>query len=143
MTSILTFYIKGEIRNEPNFVRLKKPNTILSIIPLGAKKESIPINQIASVSTNFKMLFGNFLIGLILLFISFGYYGQNQIAAGIIFTLLGLLYVINSFQTKLTIDTTAGQTKELNFFIFDKAKADNAENMINRLISNRMDKLGS
>ena len=39
MTSLLTFYLKGEIRQEQNFVNLKKPNTILSLIPLGAKKD--------------------------------------------------------------------------------------------------------
>ncbi|MFA5658900.1 MAG: hypothetical protein WC900_06410, partial [Oscillospiraceae bacterium] len=53
MTSLLTFYLKGEIKSEQNFIKLKSPNTILSLIPLGAHKETLPTNQIASVETNF------------------------------------------------------------------------------------------
>ena len=62
MSSLLTFYLKGEIRQEQNFVNLKRPNTILSLIPLGAKKDSIPVNQLSSVESNFKLHFGSFLI---------------------------------------------------------------------------------
>ena len=138
ITSLFTFYIKGEISIDSHFVKLKKPNTILSIIPMGAKKESIPANQISSVGTNFKMIFGNFLIGLILACISFGQLTNENgsIFAGIILILLGGLYIVNSFQTKLIINTTSGQIKEINFL--DKKKADMAENMINILIANRM-----
>ena len=39
MTSLLTFYLKGEIRTEKNFIQFKTPNTILGLIPLGAKTE--------------------------------------------------------------------------------------------------------
>ena len=38
MTSLLTFYLKGEISTEQNFLTLKVPNTILTLIPLGRKK---------------------------------------------------------------------------------------------------------
>ena len=66
MTSLLTFYLKGEIRQEQNFVNLKKPNTILSLIPLGAKKDSIPVSQLSSVKSNFKLNFGSLLLGAII-----------------------------------------------------------------------------
>ena len=42
MTGLLTLYLKGNISADQNFVRLKIPNTILSLIPLGAQKENIP-----------------------------------------------------------------------------------------------------
>ena len=38
MTGLLTFYLKGNISADQNFVRLKIPNTILSLIPLGAQE---------------------------------------------------------------------------------------------------------
>lgn len=44
MTSILTFYIRGEIKIEQNIVSFKVPNTILGIIPLGYKCDSMAIN---------------------------------------------------------------------------------------------------
>lgn len=51
MTSLLTFYLKGEIKSEQNFINFKVPNTILGLIPLGARTSKLPVNQIASVST--------------------------------------------------------------------------------------------
>ena len=55
MTSLLTFYLKGEISQDDKFIKMKKPNTILALIPLGAKKESVPVSQLASVDSNFKL----------------------------------------------------------------------------------------
>lgn len=42
MTSLFTFYLKGEIKSEQNFISFKVPNTILGLIPLGPKLRSSP-----------------------------------------------------------------------------------------------------
>lgn len=52
MTSLFTFYLKGEIKSEQNFISFKVPNTILGLIPLGAQTEKFTISQIASTATN-------------------------------------------------------------------------------------------
>ena len=41
MTSLLTFYIKGEITTEQNFLKIKFPNTVLALIPLGSRKYNV------------------------------------------------------------------------------------------------------
>lgn len=120
MTSLLTFYLKGEISTEQNFLTLKVPNTILTLIPLGRKNDTIPVTQISSVSTDFKLLFKDFLIGFILL-------------------LIGVAMVINSFQTVLTIRTTSGEIKSASILIFEKSKAEQAASMINHIIGSRLD----
>ena len=120
MTSLLTFYLKGEISTEQNFLTLKVPNTILTLIPLGRKNDTIPVTQISSVSTDFKLLFKDFLIGFILL-------------------LIGAAMVINSFQTVLTIRTTSGEIKSASILIFEKSKAEQAASMINHIIGSRLD----
>lgn len=53
ITSYLTFYLKGEVRQDGNFINLKCPNTILTFISLGHRNYYIAINQISSVETSF------------------------------------------------------------------------------------------
>lgn len=138
MTSLLTFYLKGEIGKNENFVMLKIPNTIFGIIPLGAHTESIPINQISLVGSSFHLLVGRLFLGLIAALIGLSVIGSSFIF-GIIMILVGVLTVINSFQTVFAIDLTSGRRIVLFFVIFEKSKAGLAEQEINKLISSRMD----
>lgn len=138
MTSLLTFYLKGEIRQEQNFVNLKKPNTILSLIPLGAKKDSIPVSQLASVESNFKLHFGSLLLGLIIAIVGLCLFGESFLL-GLILLLVGANKAITAFETILTIKTTAGDVKEISFLIFEKSKAELAESQIRKIISDRLD----
>ena len=67
MTSLLTFYLKGEIRTEKNFIQFKTPNTILGLIPLGAKTEKFTIDQISSTTTNFRLRLKYLIFGMAVL----------------------------------------------------------------------------
>lgn len=138
MTSLLTFYLKGEISKRDNFVTLKIPNTIFGLIPLGAQTENIPINQISLVGASFHLLVGRLFLGIIAALIGLSVMGDS-FSFGIIMLLLGVLTVINSFQTIFTVDLTSGRNITLSFVIFEKSKAALAEQEINRLISARID----
>lgn len=138
MTSLLTFYLKGEIRQEQNFVNLKTPNTILSLIPLGAKKDSIPVSQLSSVETNFKLHFGSLLVGAIIAIIGLCLLSESFLF-GLIILLIGANKAITAFETILTIRTTSGTMKQISFLIFEKSKADEAETQIRQIISDRLD----
>lgn len=137
MTSLLTFYLKGEIAIEQNFLKLRRPNTTLSLIPLGCRKYNIPINQISSVGTNFKLLFKNLLTGILEIIGGFIIMGAVS-PIGILLSILGFFTVINSFQTELEISTTSGTRYMLFFLIFEKKKAIAAEQMINNMIGYRL-----
>lgn len=137
MTSLLTFYLKGEIRQEQNFVNLKKPNTILSLIPLGAKKDSIPVSQLSSVESNFKLRFGSLLFGAIIAIIGLCNIAESFIGA-LILMLIGTNKAITAFETILTIRTTSGSIKSISFLIFEKSKAELAETQIRQIISDRL-----
>ncbi len=138
MTSLLTFYLKGEIQQEQNFVNLKKPNTILGLIPLGAKKETIPVSQLSSVESNFKLHLGRLLSGLIILIIGLSMLSE-MFLLGLILLVVGANRGITAFETILTIKTTAGDIKNISILIFEKSKADEAENQIRQIISERLD----
>ena len=138
MTSLLTFYIKGEIKAEANFLKLRTPNTLLTLIPLGSRKNNIPINQIAEASTSFKLLFRHFLAGLIELVVGLATLG-NVLLLGLILMLVGVCTIINSFQTLLIISTTSGTDYVISFLIFEKSTAERAADSILAMIASRMD----
>lgn len=137
MSSFLTFYMKGEIKHEKNFIRLKIPNSILTFIPLGSRKESIPVEQVSSVSVDFRLRLKNFLIGLLLGIIGFFSIFDKTFLIGLILFIIGVSNVVNSFQTILTIDLSSGNAWHIPFLIFEKSKAEQAKDEIERLISNR------
>lgn len=138
ITSFLTFYLKGEIKQDKNFLKFKIPNTILTLIPLGAHKKNIAINQIASVNTDFRLLFKNMLIGIVEVIIALACFGSS-VLAGLIFLVLGGLTILNSMQTTLIVTLTSGEILPVYFIIFEKAKAEQAEEAINNMISARLD----
>lgn len=140
ITSILTFYLKGEISLDNNFVKFKEPNTILGLIPLGAKKENVPVNQISSTQTNFKLKFGKLLLGIVIAILALSLFGESEGAVpGIILLIIALNTLIDAFEVDLNVVMTSGNSKNIDFFIFDKKKAEAAENLINNLISGRLD----
>lgn len=142
MSSLLTFYIKGEIKVENNFLKLKIPNTLLALIPLGSRKNSIPINQISDASSSFKLRLKDFLVGIIEAFIGlctmFGG-SVSYFLIGLIILLVGVNTVIRAFQTLLVIRTTAGAYYVISFLIFESSKAEHAAESIVAMIASRMD----
>lgn len=137
MTSLLTFYMKGEIKSEQNFISFKTPNTILGLIPLGARTEKMAVNQIASTTSNSRLLLKPLILGIIVAYLGLSLLGDDFLLA-LIMLLIAANFVIDAFEYNLVVTTTAGQQKVIDFLIFDKAKAVLAEHQINAMISNRM-----
>lgn len=138
ITSLFTFYLKGEISSEQNFIRFKEPNTILGLIPLGAKKDNVAINQISSTQTNFRLKLGKLLIGVLIAILGLSMI-SDSFALALILALIGANSIIDAFEIDLQVIMTSGQVKVIDFFIFDKGKAEQAERQINMMISNRLD----
>lgn len=137
MTSLLTFYLKGEIKSEQNFIVFNEPNTILGLIPLGSKTERFPVAQISSTSTSFSLKLPKLLLGVIVAIGAFALMTQSFVL-GLILLLLGVNWIIDAFEVYMVVTTTAGQKKFIDFFIFEKGKAQKAEQQINTMISDRL-----
>ncbi|MGO4925254.1 hypothetical protein ACTQ44_10090 [Ligilactobacillus ruminis] len=142
MTSLLTFYLKGEISTEKNFLSLKIPNTVLALIPLGAQKHNVPVNQLSAVSTSFSLAFKELIIGIIEALFGFASI-ESSFLVGLIILLVGISTIITSFKTELRIDTTSGRSYLIPFVVFEKSKAAGAEEMLNEIISNRLNDTNS
>ena len=139
VVSLLTFYLKGEIRSEQNFVVFQEPNTVLGLIPLGKHTDRIPVHQIAAVSTTFRLKLGKLVCGILAFLFGFGLFGQpGTFLPGLIILILAVNWILDAFEIDLTLITTSGAVKRIDFFIFDKEKAVLAEQQIHAMISNRM-----
>ena len=138
MTSVPTFYMKGEISREGNFVKFKLPNTLFMVIPLGASSENIPITQISAVGVRSFFKLSYLLLGLLASFIGFAFLFELFIL-GLIILFAGVTLVLSAPQCYLVTDLTSGRVMTISFTVFDRAKAAQAESMINALISERID----
>ena len=96
MTGLLTFYLKGEISTDQNFLKLKVPNTILALIPLGAKNDSIPVQQVSTVSSSFSLNIKRLLVGLVVALLGLGGF-SDSILLGLILLFVQLIAFIVLF----------------------------------------------
>ena len=94
ITSLLTFYLKGEIAVDKDFVKFSEPNTIIGLIPLGAKKQNIPMNQISSTQTNFKLKLAKLLLGIIIAFISISLFSESFVAGLLLLVVAGNTIIV-------------------------------------------------
>lgn len=149
VTSLLTFYMKGEFAFDRNFILLEHPNTILRFIPNGSRKENIAINQISSVQSNFKLRLGRLLLGIFCVLSALsvlingipsdGMPTGTAILLFLILLIAAALLILNAYIVTLRLNMTSGQSRSFSFFIFDKAKAQRVEQQINELICGRLD----
>ena len=135
ITSYLTFYLKGTVEYKSNFIEISQPNTILKVIPLGLHKQTYPIEQISSVSTNFKVSIGSLLWGALWAFTGLASFGDSILLA-LALIAYGVLTVLSSLQTVVYI-TAAGKDHLLPIIIFEKEKAEEIADHINEMIAGR------
>ncbi len=136
MTSLLTFYMKGKIDVSDTMVRVSTPNSILKFIPLGSQKINVPITQIASCDTNFKLDIKAFGIGL--LECVFGMLFMGVPLFGLLLLLIGFGSIISSMETTFEIQKTSADPIVIHALIFDKQAVTNACEAINQMTANRI-----
>ena len=140
ITSLLTFYLKGEVSVDDNFVKVTKPNTILKCIPLGTNSKSIPINQLASVDSNFSLDFKSLILNLIVVYIGSSVKDSSAFL-GILLILLGIGGAINAFQTVMTFKTSSGEAVTMDVVVFEKAKVEECKAKVEGLLVSHLDNI--
>jgi len=63
---------------------------------------------------------------------------EGGIVAFVIFGIIAANTILNGFEIDLQINLTSGQTRVFDFFVFEKAKAVQAEELINSIIAGRL-----
>lgn len=138
ITSYLTFYLKASVALEDNFIKVSNPNTVLKVIPLGAQNKTIPVEQISSVDDSFSLDFKSFVWGIIFAVIGFNMLGSSFIG-GLILAAYGVLTVLSSFQTVLSLNLTSGGQQKISVVVFEKSKLSMCKETIESLIQRRYD----
>ena len=145
--SLLTFYIKGRVEVDSNFVKINVPDTFLGLFPYGGIKNTISINQISSVTTGFKIHFLRLFFGIIFTFPALA--GLSAAGSGgeflfsLIWFLLGANIVISSFSTYITIACTSSGWIKIPIFIIENGKPEAIATAINNAINTRLNRSGT
>lgn len=140
ITSLLTFYLKGNIGVDNLMLNLKKPNTIFDFIPLGYKSDQVPVHQISTAATEFKLNVKELVAGFIIFIISVIYFNENSFVdflKGMVFLIVGIATILSAFKTTLTVSATSGMLYQVYFVIFERGKAEEAKKMILDAVVNR------
>ena len=135
ITSYLTFYLKGHVKCDNNFVNISCPNTILKLIPLGSLNKTFPVEQVSSVNSNFKVTLGSLLWGVLITIMGLGSLSSSLLLA-LIFTAVGVLMVLGSLQTAVYI-TVAGNDYLIPIIFLEKDKSEQICSGIQAMIANR------
>lgn len=119
--SVLLFWLKTSVAASSMRVQYKSPNTILGVIPLGARTQTIPLRNIASVETNTKFNVGNFVFGLVL-FIAGIACMKSSALAGILLILFGIAALSNMMSAQLDFVNNAGGRNSVIVSALEKNK---------------------
>ena len=136
LTSLFLFYLKGRIAIDTNKIVTETPNTILKLIPLGKNKQTYTIAQVNDASSNFRLAFKPFLIGIIIAILGFAMLGSSAVGA-LLLMIFGVLHALNAFELRVTFTMSSGKTASFNFFIFEKAKAEQIVEIIDLMVEQR------
>ena len=117
--SVIIFWLKTSIAASNTRVQYKAPNTLFGLIPLGASTKTIPLRNIASVDTNTKFNLGSLVWGLLFLFVGFGMFNSNALAA-IVFLIIAAANFANVMSATLTFHDPSGGANAITVSILEK-----------------------
>lgn len=121
LASILAPYLKAQMMCSSSRFVFKVPNSLLGFIPIGSVENTMPIRNIAAVSSTTSFRLGRFVIGLILAIAGFVMF-KDSVVGGILCLLLGAALLVTAFPARLNVQNAAGGMTSLEVSIFDKAK---------------------
>lgn len=138
MSALLTFYIKGEIQVEETGIDFTIPNTFLKFIPLGTRTKNIPISQISSVDTSFRLNGSTLVTGIILFILGLMTSDASTALFCLVFLALGIAEIISSLETVLVVNCTGHEGLVIVATVFDKQTIEDAGSAINATLRSRV-----
>lgn len=136
--SLLFFWVKGAVEVDSRFVKTKVSNTILSVIPAGTDKQSIPLKNISGSMLSTKFLVKPFIIGFIFILLGFGFIGDSFLA-GLILLIIGIGTAGSGIQTVLIIEKS-GSPYVITVPFFEKQKMQLLNDVIHEALADDTDK---
>ena len=128
ISGLLTFYFKGKISRDDNFVYLSNPKIFMGLFPMRKTKQQFMLNQIVSTSSGFHLLYTDLIISLLELV--FGILVCNATLLGLILVFISIATFINAFKTTLTIHLSSGKKVTICFSVLESKQEDRTITMI-------------
>lgn len=124
MASVLTPYMKAQLMCSSTRFVYKAPNTLLGFIPLGFDENTVPVRNIASVSTNSRFYFGRALWAVILLILGAVCInnGGGLIVLGLLLLAFGCAQLVTAFPIELTVNDPSGGRTSIIVSSIEKKK---------------------
>lgn len=133
--SVMVPYLRAEMMCSSTRYVYKFPNVLLGFIPIGTNENTIPVRAIAAVSTSTKFMIGNFIFGVIAGIVGLSTIAQNFFMA-LIFLVLAIVWLANSFPASINVQNHAGGTTSLRVSVFEKQKLSRfAQELQNRVFA--------
>lgn len=133
-TNLVLSWLKTDLSLTNKRVVGYQPNTLFGVIPLGRNEVSYPLKNVSSVGVSTRLHLKRLILGLILVFIGLGMFGDSFLG-GLILLVIGALPLLNSFTSKMTITNNAGQPVVMEISILEKDKVQKFVNDVNVGIS--------
>lgn len=137
-TSLLFFWIKGDISIDNRFIKTNLSNTILGFIPAGKDNQSIPLKNISSASTSTKFKIKAIIGGLILIILGLGSFSDSFLL-GLILLIIGIGVLGSGINTLLIIEKS-GNPYIISVPFFESSKIMKIKGMIDNALANDTDK---
>ena len=116
--SPIIFWLKVNMGVSSTRIVVRRPNTILGLIPLGYADNAYPLTNTASVGVSAKFSLGRLIFGLIFVIVGISLIVKN--VAGIIFLLLGAAMLL-AYTTPLSSSRTMAVERTLFPFRFSRS----------------------
>lgn len=107
-TSLLVFWVKGKISIDSRFLKVKVPNTVMGVIPLGSKEDIIPLKTISNIQIDTTYKLAPLIIG--------GFLAASSVAnifntglGGLIFLAIYVAIAGSGIRTTLTFDKSGSK----------------------------------
>ena len=137
-TSLLFFWVKGNVEIDNRFVKTNLSNTLLGFIPAGKDQQSIPLKNISGSMLSTKYLIKPIILGLILFFSGLSSFGNNFVS-GLILLILGVGVAGSGIKTILSIEKSGTPYLVIVPF-FEKQKMKVLNNSIHEALGADTDK---
>jgi len=134
IANLILFWLKAYYSLTTKRVTGHTPNTFLGLIPFGTAQIAQPLKTVASVASSTRFFFKRLLVGLLFLMVGMPMFGKS-LFFGLVFTLIGLLNILNCYTATFIVTNNAGQSVGYEISILEKSKVQNFVNEVNTAIA--------
>ena len=139
--SLLTPWIKGEMKIDNHFLKIDLPNTILfGLIPAGKSKDSSPLSSISNIYTSSSYKLVNIFSGILVVFLGLLLLGDrhSNFIVTFLVILLGIVLIGSGIKTTLCYERQ-GIAKKIDFPFFEANHVQEFSEQIESQLTNYQD----